>query len=355
MDNAIPSHLQFDVDTRPEIIHAKESWRQNPNLYRLDNPILQDITHGCLKSGSVWNLMHIQAFHIVPILNLKIEDVLPCNFLPNDDDLAADFHLFWSMDRDDIYDKNWEKFYITDQAADASTRAAITSSLNDLMTLVERRRSTDSDLSSTSDEGEKIEFETQAFARSTCRAFLDIMQLHRKDRPSWDYVDSSAKLAHRQILVLDSIYGNARNDGAIIHVNADKAVSSFVWIEVKPLEYAPRPRTENAYISKIPQKAAEALSFAQSHWQIVGTNIQDQESFGIEFDHRYASFWHALFPRQYLLDVHRFPVLKHTQAIALKRTRVFDLIEIEDRKEFARCLAGLLKYISQGNPKIGTY
>jgi hypothetical protein len=355
MSNITPSHLQFDADARPEIIHAKESWQQNPNLYRLDNPNLQDITHGCIKSGSAWSLMHMQAFHIVPILNLETKDVLPQDFLPDDNELATSFHLFWSMNRDDIYDKKWEKFYNTDQTTEANIRAAITSSLNDLMTLVERRKSTDSDLSSTSDEGDKIEFETQAFARSTCRAFLDIMKLHKKDRPSWDYVDSSAKSAHRQILILDSIYGNARNDGAIIHIDTNKPVSSHVWIEVKPLEYAPKPRTENAYINKIPQKAAEALSFAQSHWQQAGTTIQDQESFGIEFNHRYASFWHALFPRQYLLDVHRFPILNHTHAIALKRSKVFDLVESNDRKEFARSLMGLLKYLSQGNPKIGIY
>ena len=69
------SHLQFDVNSRQETIHAKESWKSDPDLYRLDDPNLQD--HGYLKSSSKWTNAHLQAFHIVPILNLQIHHILP--------------------------------------------------------------------------------------------------------------------------------------------------------------------------------------------------------------------------------------------------------------------------------------
>ena len=347
------SHLQFDVESRPEITYAKESWQQDPNLYRLDDPGLQDCGH--LKSGSSWTNAHLQALHIIPILYLEIHHILPQEFMPDDKELADDFHLFWSMDRDDIYDGNWKKFYQTDPNTNVETRAVMTSVLKDLMTLVERRRSKDSDLSSTSNEGDIIENQTWTFGSNICRAFLDILNLHQKKLPSWDYVTSTKKGAHYPITILSSVYGQVRNDGAIVHVDIDRSILSFVWIEVKPLEYAPEPTTKSAYTSKIPQKAAEILSFVQSHWQTIGVGIKDQESFGIEFNHRYASFWHALFPREYLLNVHRSRVLSHTHVIALKRSKVFDLIEAEDRKEFARCFVGLLKYISKGNPLIGNY
>ena len=82
---------------------------KNPNLYHLDNANLQD--HGLLKSGSKWTPAHLQAFHIIPILDLETKYILPQEFMPDDKELTNEFHLFWSMDRDDIYDKNWEKFY----------------------------------------------------------------------------------------------------------------------------------------------------------------------------------------------------------------------------------------------------
>ena len=347
------SHLQFDIESRPEIVHAKELWRRDPDLYHLDNPILQ--SHGYLKSGSAWTDAHLQAFHIVPILNLQIHHILPQEFMPDDKELTDDFHLFWSMDRDDIYDENWEKLYQTDPNTCAKTKVIISSIMKDLMTLVERRRSKNSDLSSTSDEGDVIETQTWVFSNSICRSFLNVLDLHQKRLPSWDYVTSTKKGAHYPITILGSILGQVRNDGAIVHVNTDRSISSFIWIEVKPLEYAPVPKTENAYIDKIPQKAAEALSFAQSHWRRAGINIKDQESFGLEFNHRYVSFWHTLFPKEYLLDVYCSKVLSHNHAIALKRSKVFDLIEAEDRKEFARCFVGLLNYVSKGKPLVGDY
>ena len=275
--------------------------------------------------------------------------------MPDDKELADDFHLFWSMNRDDIYDKNWEKLYQTDPNTCAKTRVIISSIMKDLMTLVERRRSKDSDLSSTSDEGNKTESGTQTFCSNICQSFLDILNLHQKRLPSWDYVESTNKEAHRPVTILGSVYGRARNDGSIVHTNLDKSVSSFVWTEVKPLEYAPILKTEKTYISKIPQKAAEALSFAQSYWQTIGVDIKNQENFGLELNHRYVSFWHALFPKEYLLDVYRSRVLNHDHIIAFKRSKVFDLIEAEDRKEFARCFVGLLNYISKGNPLTGNY
>src|SRR5438132_8722137 len=111
MQNPSPSrsHLQFNIDARPEIIDAKKGWETNPNDYRLDNLNLLNDSHKYLKSASEWTIAHTEAFHIVPILDLEIEDVLPKEFLPNDSELK-DFHLFWCMERDDIYDQNWHKF-----------------------------------------------------------------------------------------------------------------------------------------------------------------------------------------------------------------------------------------------------
>ncbi|CAO3649113.1 unnamed protein product [Cunninghamella echinulata] len=352
--NSLQSHLQFNINQIPDIIQGKKVWKKYPNLHRLDNINLQDGNKN-LKSGNNWTNQHMQAFHIIKVLDLEIKNVLPIEFMVNNDELFNKLSLLWSMDRDNLYNKHWEKFYNKNVNISLRDKTDIITCLNLLVNLIDRNKRTDYDISSTSDEGDNLEYETQTFASNLCKTFLSILELYKKYPPTWKFVNNSANYTHHQIKILGNIMGNARNDGAIVYIGDNKQASPVIWIEVKPLEYAPRLNSQKAYDKIIPQKAAEALSFAQSHWKKLGATIKDQETFGIEFNHRYATFWHALFPREYLLNVYYQPVLDYNNVVALKRTRVFDLIESTDRKEFSKCLVGLLNYVSNGNPLIGPY
>ena len=121
-----------------------------------------------------------------------------------------------------------KSFIKIDPNTRANTRAAITSSLKDLMTLVERRRSKDSDSLSTSNKEDAIELQTWIFGSNICRAFLEILNLHQKKLPSWDYVTGTKRGAHHPIIILDSIIGHARNDGAIVYADVDRLVLPFI-------------------------------------------------------------------------------------------------------------------------------
>lgn len=124
-----------------------------------------------LKSGSNWTDQHMKAFYIVKILDLKIKDVLPIEFMMNNDELIDKLSLFWSMDRDDLYDKKWEKFYNKNVNISQKDKTGISTCLNLLIMLIDLNKRTDLNLPSTSDEGDKLEYETQVFASSFCKTF----------------------------------------------------------------------------------------------------------------------------------------------------------------------------------------
>ncbi|KAG2182127.1 hypothetical protein INT43_007054 [Umbelopsis isabellina] len=259
------SLLQFNPGHETAIQEALLLWRTEPDLYRLNSSSL--LNGGFITPGSNWKLEHMLAFHMIPILDLDSQHI--------------------SLNRDDIYDKNYGKLLHSDSPQDAGTQAQTIACIVQLMQLVERRKEYDLDLSSTSDEGEKLEVSSTAFASSLCKMFLEVLGLHNIYPPSWDY---TAKAAYN-IQILLGVTGNVRADGVIMFAESRHNRQAAVWIEVKPLMYA--PRNKNNYETTLPQKAAEALAIVQSRGR---QHEKDQEVFGIEFSHRFATFWHAIFP-----------------------------------------------------------
>ncbi|GAB5593995.1 hypothetical protein Unana1_08895 [Umbelopsis nana] len=247
---------------------------------------------------------------------------------------------FWALSRDDIYDDNWEKLRMVTKDVPAATMTKITTVYTLLAELVARGKSQDSDLSSTSDEGCKLEIATQGFANAVCNMFLHISGLHsKKTYPTWDYDQSSFDV---KFLFGKTAY--VRPDGVIVYKPERGTKHPYVWIEAKPLEYA-EGRSSSKYYRTIPQKAAECLALVQSIWN--ETDTRDYEVFGIEFCHRYASFWTAKFTHAYLQNMKYDVVLAPECYVILKRSKTFDLIESKDRYHFTQWFAGLLEHISR--------
>jgi hypothetical protein len=316
------------------VIIAINAWKSNPELYRLDDPSLYDDS-GNIKSASSWTEKHMNALHIIPMFDINI---FANGVLPTDEELNK-FKLLWVMSRDDIYDGNWDSFYQLVPSNPSSLYiSSMTSILNSLIELVERRRSTDSDLSSTSDEGYKLEMFTQTLSNVICSSFLKMTGFHTKQYPSWDYTNYSYTIS-----LLRSMTGSVRPDGVIVYKVNKTNMISHVWIEAKTLEFSPT-RNSTKYKSTIPQKAAECLALAQSQWD---PNItKDCEIFGIEFSHRFVSYWHAVIPYNYLVSLQTSIIIPHDQYVIMERSTVLDLIESEDRRTFARWFLGLLKSVS---------
>jgi hypothetical protein len=335
------SHLKFNPSHENAIKEAMISWRSEPHIYQLDSPNLMN--GRVITPGNNWRFEHMLAFHMIPILDLDLQHVLPIEYVPSDMDK---FKLLWKLDRDDIYEKNYEKLLHSDHPQDAGNQAQIIACIVQLMRLVERRKEYDSELSSTSDEGEKLDISSTAFASSLCKMFLEVLGLHNRYPPNWDYTEKAAY----NIQILLGVTGNVRVDGVIVFAESRHNKQAAVWIEFKPLMYAPRNKSN--YETTLPQKAAAALAIVQSRGR---QHEKDQEVFGIEFSHHFATFWHAMFPAAYLSSIQTHKSLSPEKYVVLKRSKTLDLVECSDRFQFAQNMVGMMKYLSSGNAKIGNW
>lgn len=313
--------------TSQTIKNAINAWKLNPDLYALDH--LYD-SAGNIKSASNWTEKHMNSLHIL----YELDKEMPYELQPN----IEPFKLFWAMTRDDIYEDDWDRFYNSAQGISTNTIANITSIMKTLVDLVERRKSTESDLSSTSDEGYKLEIFTHSLANSICSSFLKIMGLHAKQYPSWDYMH----IEYYTITLLRSMTGKVRPDGFIALKHNKIDIVPYIWVEAKTLEYAPT-RNPKKYKSTIPQKAAESLALVQHRWN--EDEIKDHEVYGIEFSHRFVAIWYVLFPYQYLVDLQTKKILGHDSYIVMKRSMVLDLIENKDRQTFVEWFVSLIHHL----------
>ena len=311
--------------------NAIRAWKYNPELYRLDDPSLYD-TAGNIKSASNWTEKHMNSLHILYELNTEMPYALPSDI--------DSFRLFWTMTRDDIYEDDWSRFYESAQGMNMNTIANMTSIMKVLVDLDERRKSAESDMSSTSDEGYKLEIYTHSLANNICSSFLKGMGLHSKQYPSWDYMH----IEYYTITLLRSMTGKVRPDGFIAFKRSKIDIVAHVWVEAKTLEYSPT-RNLAKYKSTIPQKAAESLALVQSSWD--ENDIKDHKVYGIEFSHRFVAIWCILFPHQYLVDLQTNVMLNHDNFIVMKRSIVLDLIESRDRQTFARWFVGLMNHLKE--------
>lgn len=110
-----------------------------------------------------------------------------------------------------------------------------------LVDLVERRRSTDSDLSSISDDGYKLKIFTHSLANNICSSFLKMMGLLSKQYPSWDYMHVELFT----ITLLRSMTVKASPDGFIALKHSKKGIVPHIWVEAKTLDYAPSRNPKN--------------------------------------------------------------------------------------------------------------
>ncbi|KAJ1644784.1 hypothetical protein IWQ61_010381 [Dispira simplex] len=94
------------------------------------------------------------------------------------------------------------------------------------------------------------------------------------------------------------------------------------------------PTTEK-YESIFPQIAAQTIAMAR---------YQPREVFGIEFSHRYVTFWRTLIPESYLELVKGSGDLPPDMVLKMKRSTVLDLELPDGRREFSRAFLALLMY-----------
>ncbi|KAJ1649789.1 hypothetical protein IWQ61_009231 [Dispira simplex] len=268
-----------------------------------------------------------------------MEGVVPLNYCP--EDLLHRMRAFWALDREDLYNRDYHILAtVIAEATDdpnhsltTSINMGITSCMIAIMSLIERYQGDDSYESGTDDEGEgRNESFTNKFAATICERFLgNFTQLQRRVLPSWEYRTPRLRIQHRP----DGTSCNVCPDGVIQYAPDRHRCIPYVWVEVKPLPFAPGRRQ---YRSTLPQKVAEAIAMAEH---------QPREVFGIEFSHRFVAFWRTIIPENYLERVRNSEGLPPDMILEMRRSAVLDFVSQNDRYEFARAFLALLTYLKE--------
>ncbi|KAJ1653711.1 hypothetical protein IWQ61_006215, partial [Dispira simplex] len=234
----------------------------------------------------------MDTLHVVPVLNCPMEEVVPLNHCL--DELLHRIRAFWALDYEDLYNCNIRMLAtVIDEATDDHNHprtkyinAGIASCMDAIISLIRRYRDDDLYESGTDDEGEgRNEIFTNKFAATICEIFLTrFTQLRRQVLPSWEYRTPNLRIQHKS----DGTSCNVHPDGVIQYAPDRHPRIPYIWVEVKPLPFAPGRRQ---YRSTLPQKVAEAIAMAEH---------QPREVFGIEFSHRFLAFWRTIIPENYL-------------------------------------------------------
>ncbi|KAJ1649492.1 hypothetical protein IWQ61_009444 [Dispira simplex] len=279
---------------------------------------------------------HMDALHIVPVLNCPMEEVVPLNHCP--DDLLRRVRAIWAMTRKDLYSGNPvrltaainEEVGGNSQPFDGDITWGLYSCMAAVVRLVDRYTGDDVYESVSDDEVENLSKRvTTSCADTICPIFLaNFTQMNSRKFPTWYYCPVT-----RDTQVLPERYNfTVRPDRLIFYAQSKRQRTPFAWININPYHLAP---TTEEYEATFPQIAAQTIAMAR---------YQPREVFGIEFSHRYVTFWRALIPENYLELVKGSGDLPPNMVLTMKRSTVLDLELPDDRRQFAHAFLALLKY-----------
>ncbi|KAJ1659959.1 hypothetical protein IWQ61_001054 [Dispira simplex] len=336
------------------------SRQENPKQYGLDNPRLARRGRGnkCRRRRSSsaapspdpspsricgspitgatdFSQEHMDALHVVPVLNCPMEEVVPLNHCP--DDLFHRIRAFWALDREDLYNRNYDLLTTAiAEAADVHNRSltaridlGLLACMEAMMSLVEHYIRADLFECDSNFDDDESKIVTTNCMDILCNKFLlNFTQLCGQKYPTWDYCPVSWDTQ-----VLSERYNfTVRPDRVILHAQSKRQRTPFAWVTINPDYLAP---TSEEYESIFPQIAAQTIAMVRH---------QPHEVFGLEFSHHYVTFWRALIPENYLELVKVSGGLPPDMILKMKRSTVLDLELLDGRREFSRAFLSLLMY-----------
>ncbi|KAJ1649788.1 hypothetical protein IWQ61_009230 [Dispira simplex] len=277
----------------------------------------------------------MDALHVVPALNCPMDEVVPPRHCP--DNLFHHIHAFWALDREDLYNHNYDLLTTAiTEAADAHIRSLTTgidfglrACMEAMMSLVDYFIRADLFGWDSDFDEDESKFVTATYVDILCDKFLfNFTQLNSRKYPTWDYC-----LMSWDAQVLPERYNfTVRPDRVIVHAQSKRQRTPFAWVTINPSYLAP---TTKEYDSIFPQIAAQTIAMAR---------YQPREVFGLEFSHSYVTFWHTLIPENYLELVKGSGDLPPDMVLTMKRSTVLDLGLPDGRRKFARAFLSLLTY-----------
>ncbi|KAJ1969473.1 hypothetical protein IWQ62_000600 [Dispira parvispora] len=289
-----------------------------------------------ITSATEFTKEHMDALHMVPVLNCPIEEVVPVNHCPKD--LLYRIRPFWSMSRENLYNLNYDRLEAaiietangSNESRELRKNAGIrvcTTAVENLLDVYTGDESYESE--SDGDAKSWSKRSTTACADMLCNEFLrNFTQLYRREFPSWHWHKMTLDT---QVLPKWCNF-TIRPDRVIFYAQAMKQKTPFAWVTINPYYLAP---TTNEYESTLPQVAAQTIAMARYH---------PREVFGIQFSYRYVTFWRAAIPENYLDLLSDSGDLPPDVSIEMKRSTVLDLEQPDGRYGFSRALLSLLMY-----------
>ncbi|KAJ1959324.1 hypothetical protein IWQ62_004655 [Dispira parvispora] len=289
-----------------------------------------------ITSAAEFTKEHMDALHIVPVLNCPIEEVIPVSHCP--EDLLYRIRPFWTVSREDLYNLSFDRLELDiTEAAKGSNESseirktcgirACTGAVANLMDVCPGYESYELGSDGVTKSWSKITM--TACADMLCNEFVaNFTQLYSREFPSW----------HCHKMTLDTqvlpewCNFTVRPDKVIFYAQARKQKTPFAWITINPSCLAP---TADKYESTLPQVAAQTIAMARYH---------PREVFGIQFSYRYVTFWRAVIPENYLDLLNDSGDLPPDVSIEMKRSTVLDIEQPDGRYEFSRALLSLLMY-----------
>ncbi|KAJ1648951.1 hypothetical protein IWQ61_009809 [Dispira simplex] len=279
---------------------------------------------------------HMDALHMVPVLNCPLEEVVPLDYCP--EDLLHRIRPFWTVSREDLYYFNCERQDAAiDEAAGDRCRPQdmdITRGIylcTDAITQLMGFLIADDIYLSDSDEVTNNWSKRTTFGCAVIllRTFLNCFtQLRTQKLPSWD----RCNLIWNTRVLPEGYNFTVQPDNVIFYAPGKRQRTPFAWITINPGYLAP---TTDSYESVLPQIAAQTIAM---------TRYQPREVFGLEFSRLYVTIWRALIPENYLELLKDSGDLPPDVFIEMKRSTVLDLEQPEGRREFSRALLALLMY-----------
>ncbi|KAJ1950108.1 hypothetical protein IWQ62_006627 [Dispira parvispora] len=289
-----------------------------------------------ITSATDFTKEHMDALHMVPVLNCPIDEVVPVSHCP--EDLLHRIQPFWTVSREDLYNLNFDRLALAiTEAANGSNESrelrktdgirCCAGAVANLMLICTGDEPYESE--SEGDAKGRSKITMTACADMLCNEFLrDFTQMYSREFPSW----------HCHKMTLDTqvlpewCNFTIRPDRVIFYAQARKQKTPFAWITINPSCLAP---TTDKYESTFPQVAAQTIAMARYH---------PREVFGIQFSYRYVTFWRAVIPDNYLELINDSGDLPPDVFIEMKRSTVLDIEQPDGRYEFSRALLSLLMY-----------
>lgn len=285
-------------------------------------PSLGDLLKQKDRDVSNWTADYINAFHVNQPVNVELSEVIPLEYC-NKSKLQQ-MRPFWMMTKDDICRRDYTILYSSLDSHEYPPECIfpIMEFISSLVQVMKHTHAADIWGTQGERKSEMVDLKVGYLGLAFCDSFLTYftgLPSSIDKYPFWDTIS-------------DVVLGIAVHNTEFCEVYFDDIIAYFskkgetgvpyIWLDYKPRKFA--PGTED-YQRTLPIKATKTIAMG---------SYNPKEIFGIELSYCYAAFWRADISDKYYEHLKSDSGLPSGCRIVMKRSKVFNLITVHDRKKF---------------------